>query len=157
MEAFAVLNSEEQEQLIDAIANITILIAGADGEIDVKETSWAEKLTKIRSYSNPEALNDYYSKVAENFNDRLKELTASYPKNVNERTTIITDKLNELNYVLAKLDSKLGSRMYDSFTSFAEHVAKASGGFMRFFSVSKEEQRLIDLPMINPIYYEEEE
>jgi len=45
--------------------------------------------------------------------------------------------------------------------SFAEHIAKASGGIMGFFSVNAAEAKLIQLPMLHPIIYtpsqEEEE
>ena len=44
--------SESQFQVTkEAIVWITVLIAGADGNIEEEETKWAAKVTKIRGYS----------------------------------------------------------------------------------------------------------
>ena len=45
-EYFKVLSDSEFEQLKDAIALITVYIAGADGKISDTETQWAEKVEK---------------------------------------------------------------------------------------------------------------
>ena len=62
---------------------------------------------------------------------------------------------NELKDVLPLLDNEIGHQIYDSLTSFAKHIAKASGGFLRFASISKAEKEWIHLPMIDPIILEE--
>ena len=51
IEGFSNINELQFEVTKDAIGWITVLIAGADGNIDKEETAWAEKLTKIRSYA----------------------------------------------------------------------------------------------------------
>jgi hypothetical protein len=53
--------------------------------------------------------------------------------------------------ILAHLDNNLAHKMYISLKSFAEHVAKASGGFLRFATISGHERKWINLPMIEPI------
>jgi hypothetical protein len=148
---FEVLNSEEYEDLKNAISWITILIAGADGKIDTAEISWAEKLAQIRSYKIPSELNEYYKEVGEDFHERLHEMINSLPENSEDRQKFLTNKLTELNPILAKLDEEVAAEIYTSFKSFAKHVARASGGFLRFFSVSYEEKSLMDLDMIDPI------
>ena len=55
------------------------------------------------------------------------------------------------------MDPRLGSRLYKEFKKFAGHVAKASGGFLGFFTVDKEEAKWLGLPMLNPIQYDEDE
>jgi len=156
-EHFNVLSSEEYNQLREIIAHITIYIAAADGEIDQDEQEWAEKVTKIRSYNLPEVLRSYYQDVGTDFHDKLEYLKSSLPTAQADRMAAIEEVLTAINPVLAKLDDKLGAELYASFRSFAKHVAKASGGFLGFFSIGPKEAELIELPMITPIVYEADE
>lgn len=148
---FAGLTDAESTQLVDAIPLITILIAGADGDIDPTETEWAEKLTKIRQYDYDNELNDFYKKVGEGYSDRVSALIAELPGDTDRRVDMISDRLGKLNNILAKIDKDYAVGLISSFKTFANHVAKASGGFFGFGAVSNEEHKLIDLPMINPI------
>lgn len=157
VQEFENLNEEEKAALIDAIPLITVLIAGADGNIDADEVAWSEKLTKIRGYANPENLQAYYDKVGENYSDTLKNMIASLPDDTNARTTAVSERLSKLNAILPKLNKNYAYRLYKSYVSFAEHVAKASGGFLGFASISREEKLLMGLSMINPIEFEESE
>lgn len=150
------ISDAELNQLTDAIPLITILIAGVDGNIDNKEKEWAKKLTEIRSFAHEEDLQPYYEKVGDEFESKLENYITEYEGDTNARNNAITEKLKSLNTILPKLNNKIGYKLYDSFVSFAEHVAKASGGFMRFASISAEESKLIELPMISPIYLQEE-
>jgi hypothetical protein len=152
---FGVISSEEYEDLKNAVSWITVLIAGADGKIDTTEIEWAQKLTQIRSFSIPSELVNYYKDVGVDFHERLHSIIESVPENVQEREEILTNKLAGLNPILAKLENHIGAEMYNSLRTFAKHVAKASGGFMRFFSISHEERNLMNLPMIHPILEDE--
>lgn len=154
---FQDLNTEEVNALLDAIPMVTVLIAGADGEIDSEERKWGAKMTKIRSYAHPENLQAYYEAIGETYENRVNELISSLPDDTDQRNEAISEKLSQLNPILAKLDQNFAKRMYESLTSFAEHVAKASGGFLRIGSISKEEKQWINLPMITPIIIEETE
>jgi len=157
LDNFTGIDEAEKKQLIDAIAQITVLIAGADGMIDTAETAWASKLTKIRAYANEELLHEYYEQVGSTFNDDLNALILALPKDVDERTKVLADKLSDLNDPLCKLPNKIGATLYESFTSFAKHVAEASGGFLRMWSVSGVEKKLMSLPMIEEIVLIEED
>ncbi len=154
---FANLSEAETQLMHDAIPMITVLIAGADGNIDPEETAWAEKLTNIRSYSFHESLQPFYEKVGETFSDKTTDLIKSLPGSVNSRTETISAELSKLNGILANLEPEFAKRYYDSLVSFAKHVAKADGGFLGFGSISKEEAALIELPMITPIVLDDEE
>ncbi len=154
---FQDISEEEHQSLLKAIAQITVLIAGADSNIDTAEIEWATKLTTIRSYSYAEELKPYYTAVGESFDDDIKNLIAQLPESTEERSDILTTHLNKLNTILPKLQNHIAFKLYESFVSFAEHVAKASGGFMRFASISKEEKSLMTLPMLTPIILEIEE
>lgn len=155
--SFQELTDEQNKLLEDTPALITILVAGADGTIDEQELNWAEKLAHIRSYAEPEQLNLYYEAVERSFSTTFESYLSSLPESLSDREKAISDKLSGLNIVLSCLDNPIAFRLYESFTSFAKHIAKASGGFLRFGSISKEEKKWISLDMINAIILEEEE
>jgi len=151
------LPADELQELLDAIPIIALLIAGADGEIEGEELAQSEKITKIRGYSGGEVMQEFYDKVGEDYNERLNRWLKVIPKDTAERTADLSGRLEKLNPILAKLAPELGAELYKSFTSFAKHVAKASGGFLGFGSINKEEAELVDLPMLTPIIVEKEE
>jgi len=157
IDLFQKFNEQQVETLVDAIPLITILIAGADGDIDNEEKSWGAKLTKIRSYSHPDLMNDFYQKVGATYTDKVNSFIKSLPSDVNARTAAISEKLEKVNGLLSQMEQQDGYTFYKSFTSFAEHVAKASGGFLRIGAISKAESKLMGLPMITPIEKPEEE
>lgn len=153
---FRKLDNYEYERLKMALPWITVLVAGADGNIDDSEVAWAEKLTQIRSYGGSDMLEDYYQDVHQHFSDTLKTLMEECPDDTETRNELIYEELKSLNEILRKLDPKIGHTLYKDFLSFAKHIAEASGGVLRFFSVSPEEKAVIGLEMIEPIHYEDE-
>ncbi len=155
-EYFKVLSDSEYDQLKDAISLITIYIAGADGEIVEDETNWAKKIAKIRSYTLPESLKEFYLDVGVDFQDRIDNYMKTL-SNMQTRNNTVSEKLTALNPILAKLPPKLGATLYGSLKTFAKHVAKASGGFLGFFAIGPAEAALLDLEMITPIVWVEEE
>ena len=154
---FGKLSKEDYNRLKMSLAEVTVLIAGADGKIDEQELNWAEKLTSIRSYATPEELNQFYGDVEESFIDNVNDLIKQLPTDVAERQTCLSEELAKLNQILPLLENQLAFQIYESLTSFAEHIAKASGGFLRFGSISGAEKKWISLPMIDPIILEEED
>jgi hypothetical protein len=151
------LSPEEINQLKDAYGYITVLIAGADGKIDPNELSWAEKITQIRTFAGDERLKNFHVAVNETLSNRIKELIAELPNDVKSRSAIISEKLSHLNPILSSLDPSLGYYLYKGYVSFAERIAKSSGGFLSFFTIGPEEKKWIALPMINAIVYNPEE
>ena len=97
-EHFNVLNDEEYKSLTDAISLITILIAGADGDVKKEELDWATKITNIRSYSLPEGLRDFYGDVGLDFTERLDHYTHLTSNAVTLRMVEISDKLAKLSF-----------------------------------------------------------
>lgn len=150
---FDKLSKEDQDKLIEAIPLITILIAGAEGKINRTETSWASKLTEIRSYAHYHKLHSFYQAVGVHFQERIDNLIDTLPSDVGIRTRMISDQLAELNTILKRMSIEDGAMMYKSFTSFAKHVAKSTGGFLGFGSISNAEAKLINLPMLTPIIH----
>lgn len=159
---FKGINEEEFNQLREAIALITILIAGADGTIQKEETDWAKKVTEVRSYSLPAGLKEFYMAVGKDFSEVLDRNIDEYNKDVELGRNNISQRLADLNPILAKMESKkIASRLYKSYLSFAKHVAQSTGGILGFFAVGSAEKKLISLPMLDKITYyinsEEEE
>ena len=149
-----VLESAQYEELKDAPAYITILVAGADGKIDEHELNWAEKLANIRSYDKPQELNQYYEDVEAVLDTRIKELLDELPSELEAREVEITKHLSKLNSMFKVVENELAYKLYTSFTSWAKHIAKASGGFLRFGSISSQEKKWIGLPMVDPVILE---
>jgi len=154
---FDLITQEEKIKLLNAIPEITMLIAGADGEIEKEETDWALKLTEIRSFAHHQRLHTFYENVGLNLKQQLTDLQDSLPKDTGMSTRILAQRLEELNPILSKLPEDFGALLYKSFVSFAKHIAKASGGVLGFGSISSDEAKLMDLPMLTPIFSDEEE
>jgi len=134
--------------LLDAIPLITILIAGADGEMDHNELKWAEKMTNIRSYDNNK-LQEYFKMVGERFAPRIDELIQELPDDTEARQAILSNRLAALNPILHKIDDFDAAIYYKNFRTFAKHVAESSGGLLRFLSIGPKEAELIELPMLD--------
>lgn len=155
---FSVLTDDEKQLMYDAIPLITILVAGADGNMDEQELEWAEKITKIRSFDYHNVLNPYYQLVGEHFSNRFQHFNSTLPEGTEARQEAISGKLSNINDIFGKLETDRAKLYYESFRSFGEHVAKASGGFLRFMSVSSAEAAVKDLPMlVEPVVEEGEE
>ena len=151
MKFFTPLSQEELVQLQDAIPQIAILIAGADGNIDAEEREWADKLTNIRAFAGDKVLNEYYENVHANFSIRFNDMLKTLPKNTAERQQVLSTSLSNLNGVLTKLDPRVAFHVYKSFVTYAKSIAEETGGFFRFGAISGEEKKWIGLQMITPI------
>ncbi len=145
---FKKLTDEEFRQLEDALALITILIGSADGQVDDKEITSAVKLTHIRSYLEKRELHEFYEKASEIIESRINELLEELPGDIRRRINDVTKRLEQINPILKKLDLATATSIYKSLKSFARHIASASGGFLGAFSISREEEELLDLPML---------
>ncbi|KAA3621492.1 MAG: hypothetical protein DWQ02_27625 [Bacteroidetes bacterium] len=150
-----VLTAEEREIVMDAVALVTLLVAGADGKIDARETEWASKLTKIRGYKEKVELKPLYREIGETFEDKLNHYLEKLPEDLTEMQGLISEKLAKLNTILPKIDSWYAQLYYESLLSFAKHVAEASGGILGFMSIDAKEKEIISLPMIDPIEFPE--
>lgn len=156
IEGFNALNTAEFDTLKNGVSWVTLLIAGSDGNIDKAEKDWASKLAKIRTYAEPESLQSFYVEVEKDFQSNFSGWLNQLPTGTEERIVFLNDKIASLNPILSKLPNRLAFDLYKSFKTLANHIAKSSGGFLGFFSVSAEESRLIGLDSLTPILEEEE-
>ncbi|MBK9104338.1 MAG: hypothetical protein IPL92_07155 [Saprospiraceae bacterium] len=149
----SMLSPEEITLLMDAHAYITVLIAGADGNIDAEELAWAEKIAQIRTFAGDERLKEFHEKVNVEIAGKIKQFIGELPSDPAGRNAIISEKLTGLNPILSALHPSIGSYLYKGYVSFAERIAKASGGILSFFSIGPEEKKWISLPMLTAIVY----
>lgn len=146
---FERLTAEEREFMYRVPAMITVLIAGADDDIEEKETDAASRMAKLRSTMGDDELHAYYHEVDESFDDTLKGLIQAYPRMAESRNPIISKQLEQVNEVLPKLDPDFAASFYKSMKSFAKRIAESAGGVLGFASVSKEEKQWLELEMIS--------
>ncbi len=143
------LNSEELELLIKAPLLVSILVAGADGQIDRNEIKGAMDSAKKKTKSKS-SLRAYYGSVSEDFEDKLKLLIQNYPDSAGKRGEQISAELEGLNAIFNKVHGNLSIEIYNSLKSLALKIAKSSGGFFGLKSVGEEEARFVELNMIKP-------
>jgi hypothetical protein len=146
---FNKLSSAELELIFKAPILVSILIAGADGDIDRNEIKHSIMVAKGNRRNTKNLISDYYTDVTQDFEDKLKIILSSYPSNSHIRNQLISEELSELNIVFAKIDHSLALALYKSFKEIAEEVAQSSGGVLGFNSVGSEEAKLIELPMLH--------
>ncbi|MFQ5627278.1 MAG: hypothetical protein ACE5I1_00845 [bacterium] len=147
---FKKLNPDEIKLMVETPALVTILIAGADENIEKKETDWAAKLTKYRkATAKHPALQDYYAEVDKDFENMLNRLINALPAGAGERNEKISTELSKLNDILPRLSKEFATIFYNDMKSFAEGVAKSAGGVMGVGSIGHEEEKWLHLAMIN--------
>jgi len=145
------LNDTEYKELKLAYARIAALVGGADGEFDQNEQDWAQKIVSIRSFSGNEDLFPFHAEVKDEIADDIEQVMNGLSGSMEEIQQKLSNDLSGLNQILSKLDTFTSYNLYKGYISFAKHIAKASGGLFRFFSISSQESKWLDLNMITPI------
>ncbi len=143
------LREDEVEALVKAPVLVSILIAGADDNIDKNEIKEAIAVAKSKQTRAREGLVEFYKMVADDFENELHRQISTLPGTAAERTPVITKELKRLNRIMVKLDKVFATKLYGSFKDMAKRVAEASGGILGYMSVSYEEAKLLELGMIN--------
>ena len=144
---FSALTTDETVQLIEAPAVVSVLIAGADENIDKQEKGWATRLVHYRTFTSDPKLHEYYEEVNASFEERLGQFVDEWEAKTTEANMIA--KLEALKPVLAKIDAGYADLLKDSWRSMAKKIAEASGGFIGFGSVDSNESRLLGLSMLD--------
>lgn len=149
LQSFRDLNDTDLKTLKNSISWITVLIAGADGNIESQELEWAKKIANIRTYSAPPQIMEFFQYVGEDYSEVLSCVLEESSDDAESRNGELSDKLSQLNDVLVQLEPNYGQTLLTSLKSFANHVAKSSGGFLGMFSKGNEEAKWVDLPMVH--------
>ncbi|MBL8006491.1 MAG: hypothetical protein JNJ56_03090 [Ignavibacteria bacterium] len=147
---FKNLNDKEIDLLINAPVLLTILISSADGNIEQKEVNWGAKTTHFRAEDKESILQKYYEKVDKHSREAFFHIMEKLPVETEGKIYFISNELKKLNNILPKLNKEFAKELYKSYLSLAKQVAQASGGIWGYGSISREEQRLLDLEIINP-------
>ncbi|HEY5824089.1 MAG TPA: hypothetical protein VIT44_06985 [Cyclobacteriaceae bacterium] len=145
---FSRLSNVEVELLLKAPILTSILIAGADGNIDRKEIDQAITVARKNARRSKARLMEFYQFVGEDFEDKLKVVIQSYPHNAGQRNAMIVQELAQLNHVLPKVDLNFAKALYGSIKDIAQKIAESSGGLLGIKSVGQEEAQYVNLPMI---------
>jgi hypothetical protein len=149
MEELKLLTAAQRELLFDAPVLVTILIAGADSDIDEAEIKRAVELTHDKKITSREELIEFYEIVGEGFEDKLKVKIHQLPLDAEKRNALIIEELIKLNSVLPVLSKDFATNYYWSIRSLAKKIAGASGGVLGYLAVGYEESKLVGLDMID--------
>jgi hypothetical protein len=147
------LNQVEKSKLLEAIPLIAAYVAFADGHLNDKELNSAKRIANLRRFSGrfePE-IRKYYQQVFENFDTRFTELLARLPEEEDARNQYLESELEEINKIVHNVSPLFGEQLIKTFRSFAEHVAKAEGGFMQIGAIGPKEARAMKLSMFKDI------
>ncbi len=145
---FKTLSQEEQEFMYKVPILVSILIAGADGDIDRKEIQEGIAQAKKKQNTASAELKELYKEIEEDFEDKLKIVLQNYPMEVTQRNPLIVEELSQLNSLLPKLDIAFATQYYQSICDLAMKVAQSSGGLLGMKSIGAAEARYVKLPMI---------
>ena len=145
---FNKLSETEKELMLKAPILACILIAGADGKIDQNEIKGAIHAAREKQKRSPPNLMEFYSMVAEDFEDKLKVFIQNYPASVTERNQMLEEELTQLNFILPRLDKIFAAEFYGSIKDIALAIAQSSGGVLGINKVGQEEARYVSLKMI---------
>jgi len=127
---------------------VSVLIAGADGNIDNAEIKKAISISSLKTSKARKELLDYYRIVNTDYEDKFKMTIANLPSDKKKREAELIDKISKINDVFPKLDKAFATKLYTSIKEIAKHIAEASGGVFGYMSVGYEESKLLDLKMI---------
>lgn len=145
---FSRLSVEEMEELCLIPIWVSILIAGADNNIDKAEIRKAIRLAREKQNNAHDSIVEYYKKVCDRFEQNLKGYITLMPPKLEQRVEFLVGKLERVNYFFSKLDLEIAYPLYLSFREFAVGVARSSGGIFGLLAISDAESKYIDLKMI---------
>jgi hypothetical protein len=146
---FEALDASEVELMLKAPILVCMLVAGADGKIDSRETNKAMEVARRKAKSN-DVLWQYFSVASEDFEDKLRILLQGYPNAPEARNEILVQELSALNDILPRVESSFRRQFYSLLRELAREVAASSGGVLGYHAIDKEEAKYIGLDMIRP-------
>ena len=149
LKEFKGLSDDEIDLMLSVPILVSVLIAGADGNIDQREKKEAILLAYNKQYRVTKELAGYYRLVGINFEEKLLTCIAKTSNDLDIRNSDLIYELRKLNLVLPKLDKHFSIKFYASIEDWAKRIAEASGGILGYMSVTYEEAKLLTLKMIN--------
>lgn len=142
------LHRDEQELVKKAPLLVSILVAGADGEVDSEEINRTVQLIHTKSFSESSDIRHLYREIDHDVEPALTAILKGLPTDVVEREKRLSEELEGLNSILAKLDPQIATDFYNSLKGFALRVAQTSGGILGMGPLGHHEKEMIKLPML---------
>lgn len=143
------LKPEEKDLIIHSPLYVSLLIAGADGEIHDAEKQRTLELIHTKTFSEKYELKELYATLEHDAEADMRRLIAELPTDKMERINALTAKLEQLNHIMPKLEHRFQVHLYKSLRQFAHYISNADGGFWGIGSKTHLEKDLVKLPMIN--------
>ena len=147
----SLLSQEEIDFLIKVPVYVTIMVGGADNELEDIELEWAEKVARFRSFKSSPELQQYYLEVDKIFSSELEKMVQNLKNQVKkprEQSKEISEELKRLNDIFAKLDKETAEKLYNDFLSFARHVASVSDNLLGMGGINPDEWEYVRLPSV---------
>lgn len=142
------LHRDEQELIKKAPLLVSILVAGADGDIVPAEINRTVKLIHTKSFSETSDIRHLYKEIDHDVESALLSLLNELPADAEEREKDLIEKLSGLNAIMDKLDRHVAIDFYKSLRSFALRVALTTGGIFGMNKINYHEKEIIKLPML---------
>ena len=143
------LTTEEKNIILHSPMYVSILIAGADGEIHDAEKKRILELIHTKVFSEKYELRELYKTLDEQAADELRHVIAELPEDTEQRTEKLTNLLSRLNKIFPKLEHRFQVQLYKSLKQFAHYIAHAEGGFWGVGAIGHNQKELVKLSMIN--------
>jgi len=143
------LTADEQQIVTQSPIYVSLLIAGSDGHFDTDEKKRMVELIHTKTFSEKFELQTLYKQLEVNAEEQIREMIASLPENLEERTKILSDQISRLNDIFPKMEFSIAHQLYESLKQFAVYIATADGGWWGMSPISTAEKTYIKLPMLN--------
>lgn len=145
------LTDEESKLIYNGPILVTILIAGADDDIDKSEKEKALLMANFnyQTFVFEPKIETFYKEVSKNFMGKMTSLLNSLPPTAKDRGPAISKQLEKINDIWPKLDQEFALLYYESLRFLADTIAKASGGVFGVGKVSKDEKKWMALEMLH--------
>jgi uncharacterized tellurite resistance protein B-like protein len=143
------LKPHEKDLIIHSPLYVSILIAGADGEIHETERQRTIQLIHTKTFSEKYDLKELYQTLDHDADEELRKIIAELPTERDARIAAVSAKLETLNHIMPKLEHHFQVHLYNSLRNFAHHISRAEDGFWGIGAKTHLEKDLVKLPMIN--------
>lgn len=125
-----------------------ILIAAADGDINEDELDALKEVVHIKTFAEHNDVENLYEELEESLEETIQSVLNNLESQGKNRLNFLVSNLEKLNLVLPKLNATYARQYVNSLRSLAVSIANSSGGVLGIGTISWEEARYIDLPMI---------
>lgn len=143
------LSEDDKLALKKIPALVTILVGGADDNLDEKEIKMGKISSEFRKEHGEVLVHDYFEWVSKDYVSIFETEWNHYKSlAVEERTEKISGVLTSVNDILQKIDKKYAHALVTSWRGLARAVANTSGGILGKLTMSNEEKFLIGLDML---------